>query len=181
MLCGAAEFDSRTRWLPWPARRGRVTRAFKPRRTPRVPHPSPSRLMPCALPSPETLTRRCCSPPPSSPHRQRGAVQDLRKEVRRPPDARVVAARAVSPVEAITGFRRRAEPRRHVPAATAALGSFAVPRAARRCSPRLKLSSKTLDWVPPASRAAGRRRWPSPTAGQPLTRVLRRRIKIRSA
>jgi hypothetical protein len=63
---------------------------FKPRRTPRVPHSSPSRPVPYAPPSPGTLTRRRCSPPPSSPHRQRGAVQNPRKEVRRPPDARVV-------------------------------------------------------------------------------------------
>jgi hypothetical protein len=83
---------------PTPARAGCLAphivdgfpRLFKPRRTPSVPHPSPSRPMPCASPSPGTLTRRRCSPPSSSPHRQQGAVQDLRKEVRRPPDTLVV-------------------------------------------------------------------------------------------
>jgi hypothetical protein len=43
-----------------------------------------------ALAAPCPMRRRRCSPPPSSPHRQRGVVQDPRKEVRRPPDARVV-------------------------------------------------------------------------------------------
>jgi hypothetical protein len=41
-------------------------------------------------------------------------------------------------------------------AATTALGSFAIPRTARRCSPCLKPSPKTLDWVPLASPAAAR-------------------------
>jgi hypothetical protein len=99
----------------------------------------------------------------------------------------LLTPRAVSSVEAVAELRRRAEPccrgvcpLRHVPAATTALGSFVVPRAARRCSPCLKPSPETLYWVPPASPAAARRQ-PSSAAGQTLTRVLRRRIKIRRA
>jgi hypothetical protein len=59
--------------------------------------------------------------------------------------------------------RRGVCPLRRVPGATATLGSFAVPRAARRCSPRLKPSPETLDWVPPVSPTAARRR-PPPSA-----------------
>jgi hypothetical protein len=77
---------------------------------------------------------------------------------------------AVSSVEAVGGLRRRTEPHRRgvctlrrVPATTAALGSFAVLRAARRCSSRLKPSPQTLDWAPPASPAVARRR-PPPSA-----------------
>jgi hypothetical protein len=103
----------------------------------------------------------------------------------------LLTPRVVSSVEDVVGLRRRAEPRRRgvypirrVPTAIAALGCFAVPRAARRCSPRLKLSPETLDWVPTASPpplAAGRRRQPSAVALRrvPHARVLSRRIKIR--
>jgi hypothetical protein len=77
--------------------------------------------------------------------------------------------------------RRRVDRSPRCPSAVAAAPtSLASSRASRRSHPRPNPWPKTLDWVPPASSAALRRRSRSPPAlprRRPHARVLRRRIK----
>jgi hypothetical protein len=77
--------------------------------------------------------------------------------------------------------RRVARLRRRVTTAVTAPASFASSSALLRCNPHAKPCTGTLDWVSPASSAAGHRRLPPPAANRPLTRNLGRRIEIRSA
>jgi hypothetical protein len=77
---------SRATWIAL----ARTTRRFplgylKSRRTPRPPHPCPSRPKLCALPPPGTLATATVGPSPSSLPRRREVVQEPRKEVRSSP------------------------------------------------------------------------------------------------
>jgi hypothetical protein len=136
------------------------------------PHPCPSHPSPCAPPPPGTLAAAALGPPPSSLPRRREAVQDLRKEVRRPPDSRVVDPTRCIVRRSTPELRRRDVcPLCRVPTASTTLGCFVVPRSAHSCSLRLKPSPETLDWVPPASLAAVGRR-PPPCAARTRPRPL---------
>jgi hypothetical protein len=95
----------------WPACQGSVLGLFKaasplPDLLPEPPEPP----FPSCAAATETLIRRRCRAPPPSPHRRRGAIQELRKEVSRPPDACVVdpARRIVR--RSTSDLRRRTDP-----------------------------------------------------------------------
>jgi hypothetical protein len=95
----------------WPARQGSVPWLFKaaPPLPDLLPEPPEPPLPSCAAAT-ETLTRRRCRAPPSSPHRRRGAIQEPRKEVSRPPDACVVDPMRRIVRRSTPDLRRRTDP-----------------------------------------------------------------------